>query len=365
MPTARAATLLAPERLEIREYPLPDVPADGGLVRVEAAGVCGTDVKYFHGKIRTPLPLILGHEILGRVEKLGRDAAAIHQIEEGDRIILKGALGCGRCPDCRRGAARFCRKRTSYGGRTPCDKPPHLFGGFADYVYLAPDVLATKVSDALPAEAAVLAGAVMANGFQWAIRRGGVKMGDYVLIQGPGQQGLANAFAARRAGAARIFVTGIGRDRARLELARRFGAHRTIDAETENVVEVVRAETGGELCDVAIDVSGSPAAIRTSLECLRRQGTLVLAGLTGDATETPLLLDRIVWNEIRVQGCFTADNDATEAALRVLEETKFPVQEMVSHVFPLEETERCIRAVGGEIPGLFPTKALIRPDRTP
>jgi len=357
----RAATLVEPDKIEIREYPVPDIPSDGGLVAVEMAGVCGSDVKYFHGRIKLPLPIILGHEILGRVVKLGREAASIHGLKEGDRIILKGALGCGRCADCRRGAARFCKKRTSYGGRTSCVNPPHLFGGFADFVYLAPDVLATKVSDDLPVEAAVLVGAVMANGFQWAVRQGGVKMGDYVLIQGPGQQGLSCTFAARQAGAARIFVSGISRDSKRLELAQRFGAHRTINAEKESVLEVVRQETGGAMCDVVVDVSGSPQAIQTSVDCVRRQGTLVLAGLTGDGTVTPMLMDKFVWGEIRLQGAFTADNDAVDQAIRLIEATKFPVQEMVSHVFPLEETERCIRAVGGEMADLYPTKALIKP----
>lgn len=359
--TSRAATLVAPNQIEIREYPLPEIPPDGGLIAVELGGVCGTDVKYLHGKIELPLPVILGHEILGRVAKLGRAAASIHNLKEGDRVILKGALGCGRCADCRRGAARFCKKRTNYGGRTSCADPPHLFGGFADYVYLAPDALATKVSDALPAEAAVLIGAVMANGFQWVVRHGGVKMGDFVLIQGPGQQGLACTFAARQAGAARVFISGIGRDAKRLQLAERFGAHRTIDVEKENVVEVVRQETGGEMADVVVDVSGNPKAIQASVDCLRRQGTMVLAGLTGDSTVTPMLMDKLVWKEVRLQGAFTADNDAVEAAMRLLEATKFPVEEMVSHVFPLEETERSIRAVGGEIPELYPTKALIKP----
>lgn len=359
--TSRAATLVGPNELEIREYPMPDIPPDGGLLAVEMAGVCGTDVKYYHGKIRLPLPIILGHEILGRVVKLGREAAAIHHVKEGDRVILKGALGCGRCADCKRGAARFCMQRTNYGGRTSCADPPHLFGGFADYVYLARDVLLTRVSDALPAEAAALAGAVMANGFQWAIRQGGVKMGDFVLIQGPGQQGLACTFAASRAGAARIFVTGMKRDAERLGLAERFGAHRTICVDEESVVDVVRKETGGAMADVVVDVSGNPEAIKTSIECARRQGTVVLGGLTGDATVTPMLIDKLVWGEIRLQGVFTADNDATEAAMRLIEATAFPVQEMVSHVFPLQETERCIRAVGGEIPGLFPTKAMIKP----
>lgn len=358
---SRAATLLGPEKIEIREYPLPEIPPDGGLVAVERAGVCGSDVKYFRGKIKLPLPIILGHEILGRVVKLGPKAASIHGLKEGDRIIFKGALGCGRCADCRRGAARFCKQRTSYGRATSCADPPHLFGGFADYVYLAPDVLATKVSDALAPEAAALIGAVMANGYQWAIRHGGVKMGDFVLIQGPGQQGLACAFAARHAGAARVFISGIGRDARRLALAKRFGAHRTINVEEEDVVEVVRRETEGAMADVVVDVSGSPQAIRTSVDCLRHQGTMVLGGLSGDSTTTPLVMDKFIWGELRLQGVFTADNDAVEATIRLLEATRFPVQEMVSHVFSLEETERCIRAVGGEIPDLYPTKALIKP----
>ena len=328
---------------------------------VEMAGVCGTDVKYFHGKIDLPLPVILGHEVLGRVAKLGKEAAAIHRLEEGDRVILKGALGCGRCADCRRGAARFCKKRTNYGGRTTCAEPPHLFGGFAEYLYLAPDALATKVSDRLPAEAAVLIGSVMANGFQWAVRGGGVKIGDFVLVQGPGQQGLACTFAARQAGASRIFVSGISRDGKRFELAKRFGAHRTINVEEENVVDVIRRETDGAMADVVIDVSGNPKAIQISIDCLRRQGTMVLAGLTGDATVTPMLMDKLVWNEIRLQGVFTADNDATEAVMRLIEGAEFPAQEMVSDIFSLDETERCIRAVGGEIPDLYPTKALIKP----
>ena len=123
----------------------------------------------------------------------------------------------------------------------------------------------------------------------------------------------------------------------------------------------IRKETNGEMCDVVVDVSGNPNAILKSVDCLHRQSTLVLGGLTGDTTVTPMLMDKLVWNEIKLQGCFTADNDATEAALRLIEETKFPVQEMVSHTFPLKEIEKCIRAVGGEIPEMFPTKALINP----
>jgi threonine dehydrogenase-like Zn-dependent dehydrogenase len=115
------------------------------------------------------------------------------------------------------------------------------------------------------------------------------------------------------------------------------------------------------MADVVVDVSGNPEAIKTSVDCVRHQGTLVLGGLTGDSTTTPLVMDKLVWGEIRLQGVFTADNDAIDATLRLLESTRFPIHEMVSHVFPLADTERCIQAVGGEIPDLYPTKALIKP----
>ena len=281
--TSRGATLIGPDKLEVREYPLPEVLPDGALVAVEMAGVCGTDVKYLHGKRQQmPLPIILGHEILGRVVKLGAEAASIHGLKKEialfsrvPRVVALARIAAVEQRD-------FARSARVYGGKTTCANPPHLFGGFADYIYLAPDVLVTKVSDTLPAEAAVLIGAVMANGFQWAVRRGGLKMGDYILIQGPGQQGLACTFAARTTGAARIFVTGMAKDEKRLEMAKRFGAHRTINVEKENVLDVLREETDGAMADVVVDVSGSPQAIRTSVQCVREQGTMVLGGLTGD-----------------------------------------------------------------------------------
>ena len=108
----------------------------------------------------------------------------------------------------------------------------------------------------------------------------------------------------------------------------------------------------------------SPAnvqAIRTSVECVRTLGTLVVGGLTRDGIDVPINVNLIVRRQIRFQGAFTTDNDATEIAMRAIESTKFPVQDMVTHKFSLEETEKCIRAVGGEIPGLYPVKALIKP----
>ena len=361
MSTVRAATLLGPERLEIREYPMPEVADDGALLRVELGGVCGTDVKYFRGRIDMPYPVILGHEIFGRIERLGRAAAAIHGVAEGDRVILKGSRGCGHCRDCRDGAPRFCPQRTLYGSATSSEHPPHLFGGLADCLYVNPDAELFKVGDAMSDEAAVLCGSVMANGYQWATLHGGVTFGDTVLIQGPGQQGLACTWAARAAGAARIIVSGTSADADRLAVARQWGADRIVEADRTDVVEVVAEETGGAMADVVVDVSGSPDALAPSVAALRKRGTLVLGGLVGGGRRVPLDIDALVWNEIRVQGAFTAGSPALRATMKLIESTGFKPEEMISHTFGLDDTELCIRAVGNEIDGMYPTKAVIRP----
>jgi threonine dehydrogenase-like Zn-dependent dehydrogenase len=134
-----------------------------------------------------------------------------------------------------------------------------------------------------------------------------------------------------------------------------------INVDEEDVLEIVREETGGTMADVVVDVSGSRVAFPVSVKATRRQGTLVLAGLIGTGVEVPFVPDDVVWAEKRIQGTYTADATALDATLRSVAATGFPVTEMISHVFPLEETERCIRAVGGEIPDLYPVKALIRP----
>lgn len=359
--TARGATLIGPEQLEIREYPVPDPAPDGALMRIDLGGVCGTDVKYYKGRIDMPYPIILGHEIFGRIERLGSEAGDLHGVEEGDRVILKGSRGCGNCRECHDGAPRFCTTRTLYGSKTSSADPPHLFGGFADYLYVNPDALLFKISDAMSDEAAVLLGSVMANGYQWAVLHGGVSLGDNVLIQGPGQQGLACTWAAKAAGAGRIFVTGTSEDADRLRLAADWGAQRIIEVDNEDVVDVIAGETGGAMADVVVDVSGNADAFAASVASVRPRGTLVLGGLTGGNRQVPVEIDALVWNEIRLQGAFTAGSTALDATMALIEATGFPVEDMISHTFGLDETEHCIHAVGRDVEGLYPTKAVIRP----
>lgn len=362
MLTTDSLVLEAPERLVMRTFEVPSIGPDEGLLEVELAGICGTDWKTFHGKLPYPTPVILGHEILGRLAQIGERMSHRTGLHEGDRVTVAGSVPCWSCRACHAGNYRFCPSKRSYGTSTPCTVPPHLWGAFGRYMYIAPGSILHRVDDSVPAEAAVLVQGVMANGYQWVGRHGKVRPGQSVVIQGCGPQGLGCAIAAREYGAALVVVTGLPRDNERLALAREFGADVTINVEEQDPLETVRDLTNGEMADTVIDVSGSPTAIPLSVQMTRRQGTLVLAGLTGKEAVTPMLMDRLVWNEITLQGAYTKGSEAVRDSLALIASRKYPLERMVTHTYPLEQAEQAIRAIGGEVDGLYPIKAAVRPN---
>ncbi|MBX5493401.1 MAG: alcohol dehydrogenase catalytic domain-containing protein [Chloroflexi bacterium] len=361
MATATAAVLEGVERLALREFPLPTIGPDDALLRVEMVGVCGTDYHVFDGTLAAPLPLILGHEILGRIAAIGERAATRYGVRAGDRVTVEGSVPCWACEACLTGSYRFCASKRGYGLRMPITEPPALWGAMAEYMYLAPGSVVHRVPESISAAVAIVGG-IVANGIQWLRRHGDVSVGDTVVIQGAGPQGLAATMVARESGAAQVIVTGLARDAGRLALARELGADHTLVADQEDVVARVHSLTGGRLADVVLDVTGSPQAIQASVQLVRRQGTLVLGGLTGKATITGLPLDHLVWNEIRLQGVYTKGADAIAAAHHFLATRghRYPLERMVSHVYPLAEAEQAIRAAGGAAGDQF-IKAAITP----
>jgi alcohol dehydrogenase len=358
--SARAVVLEGPKRLSLRSLPVPDVGPDEGLLRVEMAGICGTDVKYWSGSLAAPYPLILGHEILGTIDAIGARAAARYGVAVGDRVLVEGRVPCWSCRWCRQGDHRFCQRRRGYGTRTPITDPPGLWGALAEVMYLAPGSIVHRIPDDIPAETATAA-ALLANAIEWLQLKGGLRVGDRVVVQGAGPQGLAATVVALESGASQVIVTGLARDAPRLALARALGAHETIVADQADVVAEVDRLTGGELADVVLDVTGSPVAIATSVELVRTLGTLVLAGLTGRETVTALKTDRIVWNEIRVQGVYVKGEAAYAKAIELVTRIgdRYPVERIVSHRYPLEQAESAILAAAGEAPAGFVKAAVV------
>lgn len=357
----RSLVLTAPRTFEAVDFDLPTVSEDDALLEVELAGICGTDWKTYLGKLPYRLPLVLGHEIVGRLARIGDRMADRTGLRAGDRVSVGGTVPCWSCEQCQTGNARFCRRPHGYGTLTPSSTPPHLWGAFGEHLYVAPGAVLHRLDDDLPGEAAVCAQAIVANGFAWVQHQGEVRAGDVVVVQGAGPQGIGCALVAREAGAAQVVLTGLTRDAERLEIARRLGAHVTIDVERENAVEVVRDMTGGRMADLVVDVTGAPASLVPSIRMVRQQGTVVVAGLVGQHVGVELPLDEIVWNEIRLQGAFIKNADAARRGIDLVHSRRWPLEDIVTHSWPLARAEEALLAIGGETSGVYPVKAVVRP----
>jgi alcohol dehydrogenase len=347
-----AAVLDVPGVLALRELPLPSIGPHEALLRPELVGVCGTDCKILAGSIPVPYPLILGHEIVGVVTDLGSDAGERLGVAVGDRVVAETSVPCWSCRPCRSGDYRFCPRRRAYGINTPITEPPGLWGALAERMYVAPGSILHRVPAGMAPKRALMA-TLLANGLEWVQALGGLRVGDTVVIQGCGPQGLAALLGARQAGAARVIVTGLERDAARLELASRLGADLALTAEHGNLVERVMALTGGVGADLVLDVTGDSGSPVTSVTLVRTRGTLVLAGLSGGRS-SELVLDDVVNREIRLQGAFVKGEGAFRSALALAERlpADHPIDEVVSHVFPLAQADKAIEAAcGAPTPG--------------
>jgi len=363
MRKGKAAVLEGPRRMSIMEYDIPDIGSEDGLLKIDMVGVCGGDPGIYNGtksRALRPYPIIMGHEIIGTIEKIGQNAAKRHGVTEGDRAIVEFAIGCGNCYPCITGKYNLCEKFLSYGTMISCKEPPHFWGGYSEYLYLAPRSKIHKVSKDLPLEAGVLISAVLSNAIRW-LKIGGISIGHTVVIEGPGQQGLAGIIAANEAGASCVIITGRSHHELRFELAREYGAQYCIDVEKENPIEAVKEITKGKMADIVMDTTGNPEGAINALNLVKMNGVIILPGLYGAKTEVPLLLDKIVFNEIKILGVFSHDITSVIPAITLVESRKYAIEKIVTHRFSLEEAEKAVQTMGREIKTENLIKAVIIP----
>ena len=354
METVQAAVRTGPSKTEFREYPMPDVPEDGALLKVEVAGICGTDVKlYKHPP--SNVPVIMGHENIGIIAKAGREFTRRKGLREGDRVFPEHYVTCGQCEWCHAGQYRHC-KLTDWRfnpdairyGYTSANRAPHLWGGFAQYVYLPWNAVLHKVPAGLSPE---LAGIVtpMANGIEWALFDAGVGYASTVLIQGPGQQGLSQIVACKQAGADLIIVTGTSKDGRRLDVAKRLGADHVIDVQKEDALARIMAITANKGVDVVLDCTAGAGTtpILLGVDALKRKGgTLVVQGEMNEFPNFPL--GRITVKYITIKCARGHSYKACELALEQLASHRFPLEAVTTHTFGLKDADLAIKSVGGE-----------------
>jgi len=355
---AKAMVQVDRRRLEMREIEIPSVGSGEGLLRVEACGLCGSDVEQYRGHLVAKgivsYPLIPGHEPLGIIEEVGADAAKAWGVRKGDRVALEPHLSCGHCPVCLDGHYNLCKMVRPVGlpayGYLPLEFGHGLWGGYAEYIHLHPRTILHKLPASLPMKLATMYQA-FAAGVRWAVQLPKTALGDCVLTLGCGQRGLGSVVACKEAGAGCIIVTGPSRDRFKLDLARALGADHTIVVDEEDTVARVMNITGGRGADVIVDVvPAAPHPVIHAVEAARIGGTIVLAGLKGKDTRVSLDTDRVLFKELVLLGAYSQGWEAYEQALRILNENRYDLARLHTHEFSLGEAEKAILTLAGELP---------------
>jgi alcohol dehydrogenase len=334
---ARACVLESPREFAIREFEVPAAGETDILLEVEMCTICGSDPPVYKGLYPDArYPVIMGHELIGRIVDIGSRAQDDYQLKVGDRVVPGGTDGCGTCRVCREGNARLCEVNKRTHART-CKEPPHFVGGFGEYLYIRGGTHLHKIDEGVPAEAGCL-GNNVGNGVYYTQIRGGVKKGDFLVISGVGGQGLGSVIGAKDVGAQPIIVTGLSVDRIRFDFAKRLGADYTIDLDKEDPVEKVTAYTNGELADVVVETSGHPLALQQALNYVRPTGTVVLVGLNW--TNIPMdstFTNQAVHKGLNIYGALGPRKPAMERAIRLINSREFPIEEFITHKFTLSQ----------------------------
>lgn len=296
----KAAVLLGPKDIQIKEFPYPKLEEGSLLIRMEMSGVCGTDKHGYKGEsiqyagteaeIYGPYPAIPGHENVGFIEEINNSNKPFldysgQELRVGDRVAINPDIQCGKCYDCRNNFGyTWCDNIKSYG-HLACDTPPYLTGGWAEYMYVFPGSYIYKVPDDLPSELAVLAEPMavtyaldIAKGWS-ALPNQGFMSGDSIVVYGVGPLGLMHLIKTQLLGAG--FIIAIDISDFRLNMAKEFGADVLINPKKINEkerIKVVKSYTGGRGADVVIECVGKPQIVIEGIEMLRKGGTFLEVG---------------------------------------------------------------------------------------
>jgi len=353
-------------RLAVHDYPKPEVEESTILMRMEMCGVCGTDIHLYGGKMKIPFPVIPGHEFVGRIEAMGDGARGLEvkgqPLFEGDLItVVPGTNAfCGTCYYCRflPHKPNLCTNRRVMGVNMSCRDPPHLWGGWSEYVYVdAEHWWVYRVPEEVPAEVAVLTEpmAVSTRALERAFAPGlptfgeGYGLGRSVVVQGVGPIGLLVVAAAKIAGAGKVIAVDMVDDR--LEMGERLGVDHIIDMRTFNSsrerVEEVERLTQGLGADVVVECAGVPAAVPEGINMTRRGGKFVEVGHYTDPGSVEVNPHIICMKDMDILGSWAYPPTQFDTALQTLRRgmETLPLADIVTHRFKVTEAEKAIQTV--------------------
>ena len=329
----RAVTFQAPQQVRIEEKPDPEISAaDDVLVRVEASGICGSDLHIYHGRVPVEEGFTIGHEFVGTVEAAGED---VERVAVGDRILGTFHTACATCASCLRGDYHRCRNGQTFGhGKNLGD----LQGAQAELL-LVPRANLTlrRVPEGMSADVALFAGDVMGTGYH-AIAHAEMKAGDTVAVLGLGPVGLCAVQAAIAGGAVEVFA--IDTVAERLEMARRFGAT-PLHLSEDDPKRAVRAATEGLGVDVVVDAVGDPGPLALAVSLARDAGTVSGIGAYAGKGEVPLGLAWLKSLNLKLGVANVIAH--VDRVLGLLENGKLDPAPMVSSHMKLDEAPEAYR----------------------
>lgn len=336
------AALLDEGGRALRVGTLPDPrPGPGEVVlRVRAAGICGTDLGFIDGLKMPPgvrFPLVLGHEVAGEVVEVGQGG---HPWRPGDRVLVNPFVACGRCPVCRVGRRSICGNGSSLGLQRP--------GGFAEYLAVPAANL-----HALPQHLSLAVGAIIPDAVSTAyhalVTRGGLGAGESVAIFGAGGVGTHGILLAKLLGAAPLLV--MVRRQEVAARVRAMGADAVLLADQPNPVKEIRRLAGRGGVDLAVDFIGRPESLRAALASTRLGGRAVVVGVS-DSPVTLTGSSTLVRTEVDLRGAFGADPAEIDAVLDLARTGRLDLRDSISREFPLEaigEALELLRSRAGDI----------------
>ncbi len=326
----RAAVWYSNRDIRIEEMPIPKIGPGELLLRVEASGICGSDVMEWYRLDRAPL--ILGHEIGGQVVEVG---SGVEGFKEGDRVSAAHHVPCNICYYCLRGHHTMCDtlRKTNFDP-----------GGFAEYVRLPainvergvfrlPDEVSYEEATFIEPLACVLRGQRIAR----------MQPGNSVLVIGSGIAGLLHLQLARTLGAGRVVATDI--NQFRLDAAQRFGADAAVHAK-EDLPARFREVNNGNLADLVIVCAGATAAVNQALQSVERGGTILLFAPTDPGVSIPISLNEVFWRtDITLTTSYGAAPYDYQTALEIIRPGTIPVRQMITHRLALVEAGRGFQMV--------------------
>ncbi|WP_436790198.1 zinc-dependent alcohol dehydrogenase [Yinghuangia sp. YIM S10712] len=341
---SRAIVFNGDETWELRDLPVPDPQPGGAILRVEATGLCHSDIDHFKGHVHTSFggafPSIAGHEIVGRIEKIDAETARAWGVGEGERVAVRELL---ITPNGNR----------IYGHDFSVDEGSGLYGGFAEHLELLPGSEVFRIRDDLPAEELTVF-EPLSCAVTWVAP---VRKDDVVVIEGPGHMGMATIVAARAAGASAVIVTGKSQDRFRLDAALKVGADHVIDVDVEDPVERVREITGNAMADVVVDAAaGHPITLNLAMDLVHKGGHVVVAGMK----DRPLEGFHSDWIPTRRITLHPGAGLDTQGAVALINEGKVPTAALLGDTFRLEEFEQAFSLLTRKTPGRDTVRVALR-----